>query len=67
MPVHHFVPEGFIVDKGLSNYWGYSTLGFFAPHGDYAAAGDGGPGPRVVVLRVSDRLGNVATGRVDVP
>ncbi|MCP3987774.1 MAG: glycogen debranching protein GlgX [Actinomycetia bacterium] len=42
MPIHHFVPEGFIVDLGLTNYWGYSTLGFFAPHGPYAAAGDGG-------------------------
>lgn len=42
MPVHHFVPEGFIVDRGLTNYWGYSTLGFFAPHGAYAAGGDGG-------------------------
>ncbi|MEM7339091.1 MAG: glycogen debranching protein GlgX [Actinomycetota bacterium] len=42
MPVHHFVPEGFVVDKGLTNYWGYSTLGFFAPHGPYAASGSGG-------------------------
>jgi len=42
MPVHHFVPEGFLAERGLTNYWGYSTLGFFAPHGPYAAAGDGG-------------------------
>ena len=42
MPIHHFVPEGFTADKGLTNYWGYATAGFFAPHGAYAASGDGG-------------------------
>jgi glycogen operon protein len=42
MPIHHFVPEGFAVERGLTNYWGYSTLGFFAPHGAYSASGDGG-------------------------
>jgi glycogen operon protein len=42
MPIHHFVPEGFVLERGLTNYWGYSTLGFFAPHGPYAAGGDGG-------------------------
>ena len=31
MPVHHFVNDSFLVDKGLSNYWGYNTIGFFAP------------------------------------
>ncbi|MFN3219458.1 MAG: alpha-amylase family glycosyl hydrolase [Acidimicrobiales bacterium] len=42
MPVHHFVPEGFTVERGLTNYWGYSTAAFFAPHGPYSSAGDGG-------------------------
>jgi isoamylase len=42
MPVHHFVPEGFLFERGLTNYWGYATLGFFAPHAGYSAAGDGG-------------------------
>jgi isoamylase len=42
MPVHHFVPEGFAVERGLTNYWGYSTAAFFAPHGPYAASGQGG-------------------------
>ena len=42
MPIHHFVPEGFVVEQGLTNYWGYSTLGFFAPHGPYAAGGERG-------------------------
>jgi isoamylase len=42
MPVHHFVPEGFLFDRGLTNYWGYATLGFFAPHATYSASGDRG-------------------------
>ena len=36
LPVHQFVHDGFLVERGLSNYWGYNTIGFFAPHGDYA-------------------------------
>jgi glycogen operon protein len=37
LPVHAFVDDGFLVDKGLRNYWGYSTLGFFAPEARYAS------------------------------
>jgi isoamylase len=37
LPVHHSVPEQFLVDRGLTNYWGYNTLGYFAPHEDYSA------------------------------
>src|SRR5579859_6440165 len=47
LPVHESVPEGFLVDRGLTNYWGYNTIGFFAPHQRYSAAvraGDGAPG-----------------------
>ena len=42
LPVHHFVPERHLAALGLTNYWGYNTLGFFAPHAGYAAppAGD---------------------------
>ena len=36
MPVHQFVQDSTLLDKGLRNYWGYNTLGFFAPHADYA-------------------------------
>ena len=38
MPVHHFVNDPGLVDKGLGNYWGYNTIGFFAPHSAYAAS-----------------------------
>lgn len=39
LPVHHFVSEPFVVGKGLVNYWGYNTLGFFAPHAAYCSVG----------------------------
>jgi glycogen operon protein len=42
MPVHHFVSEPFLADKGLSNYWGYNSIGFFAPHGGYSSSGTRG-------------------------
>jgi len=38
LPVHHSVPEQFLLDRGLTNYWGYNTIGYFAPHAAYAAA-----------------------------
>ena len=42
MPVHQFVNDSTLVDKGLSNYWGYNTIGFFAPHNGYASFGTRG-------------------------
>jgi isoamylase len=38
MPVHHFVDERFLVDRGLRNYWGYNTIGFFAPDIRYSSS-----------------------------
>jgi len=42
LPVHHFIDEGHLVDKGLRDYWGYNTLGFFAPMSRYSSSGDNG-------------------------
>ncbi|MGI5451837.1 glycogen debranching protein GlgX [Streptomyces sp. CA-249302] len=42
MPVHQYVQDGVLQDRGLSNYWGYNTIGFFAPHNAYAARGSRG-------------------------
>ena len=42
MPVHQFVSDGFLAERGLSNYWGYNTIGFFAPHHAYSSAGQRG-------------------------
>jgi glycogen operon protein len=38
LPVHHSVPEAFLRQRGLTNYWGYNTIGYFAPHAGYSAA-----------------------------
>ncbi|MDJ0355845.1 glycogen debranching protein GlgX [Paenarthrobacter sp. PH39-S1] len=40
MPVHQFVQDSTLLDQGLSNYWGYNTIGFFAPHNEYSSTGD---------------------------
>ncbi len=42
MPVHHAAAEGFLAERGLDNYWGYSTLGYFAPDSRYSSSGDRG-------------------------
>jgi isoamylase len=42
LPVHHIVDEHFLLERGLSNYWGYSSIGYFAPHAAYAATGKHG-------------------------
>jgi isoamylase len=39
MPVHAFVDDRHLVEKGLRNYWGYNTIGFFAPDSRYSASG----------------------------
>jgi isoamylase len=42
LPTHHFIDEGRLVNEGLTDYWGYNTLGFFAPMSRYSASGDVG-------------------------
>jgi glycogen operon protein len=42
LPVHHIIDESFLHDRGLTNYWGYSSIGFLAPHALYAATGTHG-------------------------
>ncbi|WP_306319947.1 MULTISPECIES: glycogen debranching protein GlgX [unclassified Streptomyces] len=42
MPVHQFVDDHRLVEHGLTSYWGYNTIGFFAPHNRYASWGDRG-------------------------
>lgn len=42
MPVHQFVNDRHLLDKGLANYWGYNTIGFFAPHCKYASGDKNG-------------------------
>ena len=42
MPIHEMVDDGHLIDRGLKNYWGYNTLGYFAPAARYASCGDRG-------------------------
>jgi glycogen operon protein len=42
MPVHQFVNDSTLKDKGLANYWGYNTIGFLAPHNAYSSSGQMG-------------------------
>ena len=37
LPIHAFIHDGFLLDKGLKNYWGYHSIGYFAPHPEYAS------------------------------
>jgi glycogen operon protein len=52
MPVHHFVNDRALVERGLSNYWGYNTLGFFAPAVAYAGGGQPEDGVREFKMTV---------------
>ncbi len=42
LPIHHIADEHFLYERGLVNYWGYSSIGYLAPHSPYAATGSGG-------------------------
>ncbi len=42
MPVQQFTSEPHLQSKNMKNYWGYNTLGFFAPHNEYSSSGDRG-------------------------
>lgn len=42
LPIHQFVSEPGVVERGLTNYWGYNSIGFFAPHNAYSSSGDRG-------------------------
>ncbi|MBO0901069.1 glycogen debranching protein GlgX [Cellulomonas sp. zg-ZUI22] len=52
LPIHAFTSEPHLVAKGLTNYWGYSTLGFFAPHAAYATAAARAAGPAAVLAEL---------------
>jgi isoamylase len=42
MPVHQFVHDAHLIERGLRNYWGYNSIGFLAPHNEYASSGQRG-------------------------
>jgi glycogen operon protein len=52
LPVHESIPESFLPQRGLTNYWGYNTIGYFAPHQGYSAAVRAGqPGGQVTEFK----------------
>jgi glycogen operon protein len=53
LPVHESIPEAFLPQRGLTNYWGYNTIGYFAPHQGYSAGVRAGkPGGQVTEFKV---------------
>ncbi|MDI1288380.1 MAG: alpha-amylase family glycosyl hydrolase, partial [bacterium] len=42
MPIHHFITDHHLTERGLTNYWGYNTLAFLAPHAGYSSSGSDG-------------------------
>jgi glycogen operon protein len=42
LPVHQFVQDSLLLERGLRNYWGYNSIGYFAPHNEYACSGTRG-------------------------
>jgi isoamylase len=42
MPVHQFIDDSHLTERGLSNYWGYNTIGYFSPHNAYSSTGGRG-------------------------
>ncbi len=40
LPVHHFLTEPHVAQRGMRNYWGYNSIGYFAPHAAYSSAGE---------------------------
>jgi len=51
LPIHQYVPEGTLLDHGLTNYWGYNSIGFFAPHHAYSATASHTPGAQVTEFK----------------
>jgi isoamylase len=52
LPVHQSVPEAFLAGRGLTNYWGYNSIGYFAPHSGYSARVRAGlPGGQVAEFK----------------
>ncbi len=54
MPIHHFIHDKHLIDKGLRNYWGYNSIGFFAPYSEYAA--DRRPGMQVAEFKTMVKM-----------
>ncbi|WP_370276099.1 glycogen debranching protein GlgX [Georgenia sp. SYP-B2076] len=66
LPIHASMSEPFLTDKGLTNYWGYNTLGFFAPEPRYATRAAQDAGPRAVLDEVRAMVGGLHAAGLEV-
>jgi isoamylase len=66
MPVHQFITDKYLTDQGLTNYWGYNTIAFLAPHNGYAAAGTTGPRAHEVVTQFKSMVRELHEAHIEV-
>jgi glycogen operon protein len=66
MPVHQFITDHHLAEQGLTNYWGYNTVAFLAPHNGYAAAGTVGLRAHEVVSQFKAMVRELHTAGIEV-
>jgi isoamylase len=66
MPVHQFITDRSLVERGMTNYWGYNTIAFLAPHNGYAAAGTVGTRAHEVVTQFKSMIRELHAANIEV-
>ncbi len=66
MPVHQFITDRYLTERGLTNYWGYSTIAFLAPHNGYASAGTVGLRAHEVVSQFKAMVRELHAANIEV-
>ncbi|MGH3658881.1 MAG: glycogen debranching protein GlgX, partial [Micromonosporaceae bacterium] len=66
MPVHQFITDHHLAERGLTNYWGYNTVAFLAPHNSYAAAGTTGLRAHEVVAQFKSMVRELHAAGIEV-
>ena len=66
LPIHAFETEPRLLTQGLTNYWGYNTVGFFAPHSGYATAAAREAGPQAVLREVQQMVRSLHAAGIEV-
>jgi len=66
LPIHQFVSERRLVERGLTNYWGYNTLNFFTPHAAYASPANRAGGPDAILREVKGMVKQLHEAGIEV-
>ncbi|MDT7713703.1 MAG: isoamylase, partial [Pseudonocardiales bacterium] len=66
VPVHQFLTDRYLTERGLTNYWGYNTIAFLAPHNGYAAAGIAGTRAHEVVTQFKSMVRDLHAANIEV-